>query len=142
MREWLAFWAEINTPSDFKSDPYGELTNQLSHTFLGVIFACIVALVYLVFSGDFPAKEAVAFVVTLPYIAGEILAQRWRGWDTIADVFFYAIGGYGVLSSLTERQFCGEAFLQPQPVAFGVCFGLFCSVLFLRLQVRVKQKYS
>lgn len=141
-RMWQAFWKEINTPSDFRGDPYGELTNQCAHTFLGILFAGAFCLASLVWFGAFPEKEIVGVVVTLPYLLGELFAQRWRGWDTISDVFFYAVGGYGLLASLSEVVIDGAIYLEPRPIAFALALGAFTFVMFLRLRVRVIEKYS
>lgn len=139
---WGRFWEEINTPSDFRADPYGELTNQCAHTFLGLILAIVCSLVGLVWFGEYPQKEGIGIAVTLPYILGEVFAQRWRGWDTVADVFFYAIGGYGVLTSLTEVQVDGVPYLEANVFGFVVCLLGFCLVMFFRLRTRVKEKYG
>ena len=139
---WSAFWQEINTPSDFSGDPYGELTNQCAHTFFGLILAGIYCLASLVWFGEFPHKEVAGIVVTLPYLLGEVFEQRWRGWDTVADVFFYGIGGYGLLASLSEVVIDDVAYLEAHPIGFGVSFGAFLAVLYVRLRVRVKQKYG
>jgi len=139
---WKQFWKEINTPSDFRSDPYGELTNQCAHAFFGQILACLFCLASLVWWGDFPEKEGAALFVTLPYIWGELIEQRWRGWDTVADIFFYAVGGYGVLAALSEVQIDGRILLEPDAVAFGCALAAFTAVLLVRVGVRVRRKYG
>ena len=139
---WKAFWQDLNTPSDFRGDPYGELTNQSAHTFWGIVLAGVFCLVSLVRFGAFPEKEIAAIVVTLPYLLNELFVQRWKGWDTIADVFFYAIGGYGLLASLSEIVIDDNVYLDPNPVAFATSFGVFLIVLFVRVRVRVIEKYS
>lgn len=141
-RMWLAFWKEINTPSDFRDDPYGEFTNQCAHTFFGVVMAIVFSLTGLWWFGEFPQKEGIGIAVTLPYILGEVFEQRWRGWDTVSDVFFYAIGGYGILTSLTEVIVGGEVLLRPNAGSFIVSFSAFSAVMFLRLRPRVLRKYG
>jgi len=95
-----------------------------------------------VWFGGFPHKEVAGIVVTVPYLLGEVFEQRWRGWDTVADVFFYGIGGYGLLASLSEVVIDDVAYLEAHPIGFGVSFGAFLAVLYVRLRVRVKQKYG
>lgn len=139
---WRAFWKEINTASDFRADPYGELTNQSAHAFLGMMLAILFSFAGLLWFGEFPHKEGVVIAVTMPYILGELFKQRWRGWDTVADVFFYAIGGYGVLSSLSEVKVGDAVYLEPNPVGFFACLSAFIAVLLIRLHPRVKAKYN
>jgi hypothetical protein len=139
---WKAFWQEINTPSDFEADPYGELTNQCAHAFFGLILAVVFCFSYLAWWGEYPHKEVAGVVVTLPYLLGELFEQRWRGWDTVADVFFYAIGGYGVLAALTEVKLNGTPFLSDNIPGFAFCLAAFIIVLFLRLRPRVRAKYG
>ena len=139
---WSEFWKDLSTPSDFRADPAGEFGNQSAHAILGLIFTVILCLATYTWHGEFPQKEVAAFVVTLPYILFELLRQGWKGWDTVSDVFFFAIGGYGVLSSLSEVGGDTKVVLEPNPAGFGLSLLAFSVVMFVRVRVRVKQKYG
>ena len=142
MKVWAALWAEINTPDDFYQDPYGEATNQLSHAALGALIVIAFCFAYEWWWGEFPMKPVAAIVVTLPYLLGEIFDQRWRGWDTIADVYFYSIGGYVVLASLSEVRAYERILLEPNPEAFGAFFAALFIGLAIRIYPRAARKYG
>lgn len=142
MKAWLAFWREINTPHDYPADPYGELTNQVSHMAFGLLMAALVSVVWQWLFGEYPYKLAVSAIVTLPYLIGEVVVQRWRGWDTVADTFFYGIGAYGLLTGLDEIQVADRVLLESNAPGALTAFALFCIVMIARLAPRVRAKFG
>lgn len=79
----------------FWRDPYGWLTNQLGHLALGVGLAWLVSVgVFLIF-GELPYRIAAWALIVLGYLAFELTAQGWRGWDTIEDTIFVGFWGAG-----------------------------------------------
>lgn len=99
----MSLLRELFTPDDFKGNPYGELTNQLSHTLLGVLASAIVCFIHTYILGEMPYRAAVFVIVSFGYVlAVEALIQGWRGRDSILDWFFVSAGAAGVLWPLKE----------------------------------------
>ncbi len=88
------------TPDAFHGDPYGELTNQISHVALGHVLSVSLCIAYLWSAGELPYRVYIIAIVGLIYAAIEML-QGWRGWDTVMDTYA-TIGGACVLIPLTE----------------------------------------
>lgn len=87
------------TPSNFRADPYGWLTNQVSHIGLGVVWALVACALVLVLFGEFPFRIAIWCIIALCYVGVvELAAQGWRGGDTVEDTIF--VVGYGAGSVL------------------------------------------
>lgn len=98
---WTGFFKELMTPSDFKNDAYGELTNQLSHTLLGIALAVLGCGVYGATFGEMPVRLHVIGTVGLLYLAIESL-QKWRAGDSGFDWFMVMCGAVMPLISLEE----------------------------------------
>lgn len=85
-------------PESFKDDPYGYLTNQISHMFLG--FSLLTY--YCFFVGSvvgWPNQTLAVITITLLYLFGwEFFVQGWRGWDTLEDSLFVFLGAASFLS--------------------------------------------
>lgn len=113
---WLAFWGEINTPSAFRADPYGALTNQLGHVALGAFLASALSLIYCAAFGEMPFRWPVWAAVTMAYlVAVEWLQQGWSGPDSIIDGAFVSLGAAAPLAALKEVAFFPRVILEPQP---------------------------
>lgn len=81
-------------PDSFRDDPYGYLTNQLGHGWLGFSLNTWVCWVLYTFGGAWPNQVSVYLWVTAVYfILWEAGTQGWRGWDSIEDTAFVAYGG-------------------------------------------------
>jgi hypothetical protein len=101
-------------PDNFKADPYGYVTNQISH--MGavgcLVFVYGVVLFVFLVAGEFPPKWAIILGAAVSYSLIEAL-QGWRGWDTIEDwlfVVFYGVTIPVMVFSEVEPgsdQFCG-----------------------------------
>lgn len=93
----------IFEPDDFEGDWYGWLTNQVSHTGLGIFAVFFLSLACFLFAGEMPYKVAVYAVILFGYLLFEMVGQGWRGWDSLEDTaFVVAYGAGGVLSSFSE----------------------------------------
>lgn len=80
---------EFLRPSRFVGDPYGYVTNQISHAWLGFVLTTIYVLALRELTGTYPPQTMAVISVTLAYIIGwEWGFQRWSGWDSIEDVLF------------------------------------------------------
>ena len=79
-------------PSAFKNDPYGYLTNQIGHIFLGV-FLTTAYCWFVDKVSYYPNQVVAAFVVVGVYLLWwELAVQGWRGFDTIEDAFYLGMG--------------------------------------------------
>jgi hypothetical protein len=78
---------ELGRPDDFRGDPYGWLTNQMSHVLVGIVGAWLVGL------ADTSPLAALA-VITFASAAVEIvhLYRGGRFGDSLADVVFVVSG--------------------------------------------------
>jgi hypothetical protein len=100
-------------PDGFQGDPYGHTTNQTSHAFLvgGILLAYLPVLVWWMAFGEFPEKWLIIGWASVAYAAFELLAQGWRGWDTVEDWIFVVIHGTtGFVVTLNEVEPGSTAF--------------------------------
>ena len=139
---WRKFWREVNTPDDFAADPYGWTTNQMAHTLIGGVIAAVLVVISRWWFDEYPHKEAAALACVLPYLLNELVNQRWRGIDTLADTFFFAIGGYMVLSSLTEVWVNGFPYLKDNWQGLAGCLVAWAAVWFIGVRKRIERKYG
>lgn len=101
MINWL--WGIIHAPDDFRADPYGELTNQLGHTMLGILLTLFIVGGWREAAGEMPYRVPVFFVAVFGYLLTvEMLAQRWTPGDSAFDGLMVAFGAGGVLFPLKE----------------------------------------
>lgn len=101
-RKWR-FWDVLLAPSAFPRDPYGELTNQLGHTMLGIILAIFVVCLWREAAGEMPYRWSVFAVVVLGYLIGiEVLSQGWTPGDSWFDAAMVGFGAAGLLFPLKE----------------------------------------
>lgn len=83
----------LREPSAQANDPYGWLTNQLGHVVLGYMAVLFTVFFWRMFSSEYPSQIVAAIGVLLFYIVVvELLAQGWRGVDTLTDIFFVGWG--------------------------------------------------
>lgn len=93
-------------PDDFRRDWYGFLTNQMSHTLLGIFIVWIMTVIGYLILGELPYRNMLFALTLVGYILYEIVFQGWRGWDTIEDTLFVAVyGAGGTLIAFTEYQY-------------------------------------
>lgn len=88
---------------DFAGDWYGWATNQISHIALGVFLVFLICMFGFVVADEMPYKGAVYALILFGYVAFELAAQGWRGWDTVEDTVFTAgYGAGGTLAGFSE----------------------------------------
>lgn len=80
-------------PDDFAGSAYGFIANQISHFAFGVIAPMLTVWGWQFFVTQYPPENAIA----LAWIVGfatvwEMGVHRWRGLDTVLDVFFFGGG--------------------------------------------------
>lgn len=92
----MSFFSNFTTffkPDDFKSKPYGYLTNQLGHIFLGFGITTWYTWIITYLSGVYPSQVLSFFVcVTLYLVVWELIVQGWRNFDTIEDTAYFGMG--------------------------------------------------
>ena len=87
-----SLWRDLNTSSDFMGNPYGGLTNQISHSAVAAFVFLYVCCVWFMFAGEMPSRWAVVWGIVVVYFAAiEWRAQGWRGRDSLIDAGFVAI---------------------------------------------------
>ena len=80
--------------SNFKNDWYGWLTNQWSHTLLGILSYSIAMLASFFILGEYASRTTIFVAVLIAYVGWEIITtgKRMR-WDALEDLIF--VCGYG-----------------------------------------------
>lgn len=96
-----ALLKSLGQPSSFKGDPYGGLLNQWGHYALGDRLYMAGCLAWFSIAGDMPDRALAAAAVIGSYVAFELVAQGWRGLDTLQDAGYFALG---VLTWATSLQ--------------------------------------
>lgn len=99
-------------PDNYKNDPYGYLTNQIGHIYLGFFLTTLYCFVLQLFM-DFPNQNiAVVTVVALYFIVWELLYQEWRGFDSLEDTFYVLLGASTFVGDFIDmRWVINELFL-------------------------------
>lgn len=83
----------FDKPSEFRSDPYGHVTNQLGHSWIGVAIPAWITWCIWFVTGDYPSQTIIAVSCINAYLFGwEIGVQKWRGFDSLEDTAFFALG--------------------------------------------------
>lgn len=90
-------YLDLKVPDDFKDNPYGYITNQISHIYLGFFFSVFYCFVLDKVTG-FPDQTWAILIVTGIYLFWwELLNQGWRGFDTVEDTFYFFAGAASFL---------------------------------------------
>jgi hypothetical protein len=112
---WQSFWGELNTPAEFKNDPYGAFTNQAGHLCLGASLVSAYCLMFCGIMGEMPYRLPTWALFTFGYlIAIEWTSQGWKGADSVFDGGFVSLGVAAPLVALKEVQFQPKVVLEPQ----------------------------
>lgn len=110
-------------PESFRKDPYGYLTNQIGHIYLG--FNAMVLYCFLFDKvGTYPAQgPAFALVVAGYFLGWEIIVQGWRRWDTLEDALYFAWGA-GVFLFIDMEWVIDRLFVACLAVAVPLIWGV------------------
>lgn len=93
MKLWETIIGLFGKPNDFHADPYGYLTNQLGHGWLGNAVPTWAIWLISGVLGSYPNQAAVSIFCVLVYLIWwELGWQGWRGRDTLDDTKFFAFG--------------------------------------------------
>lgn len=85
-------WALLNSPSDFRGDPYTGLLNQVGHAAISAWVFLIACCGWFAVAGEMPPRWAVVWGLVILYAAViEWRAQGWSGLDSWIDAGFVAI---------------------------------------------------
>lgn len=119
MKEMLS---ALFTASRFDRDWYGYLTNQASHTMLGLFAVWLACTVSFWISEDLPYRTQLFVGLAAIYATKEVVVDRWQGFDTVEDFTFVII--YGVGGTLS-------AFKQMNNFSADVVFNMHASLPFM-----------
>lgn len=136
----LEFLKALRIPSSFEGDPYGWVTNQMSHTYAGILSAAGVSHAWFYLAGEWPYKMHVIVLLAAGYFLFELLAH-WRGFrglcDSLADTWFFGIGVSIAMATGSEYQMPhGEIVLIVDPP--NMALPLFLSIVSLIFGVWVR----
>lgn len=134
------FWRDLNTPDNFARDPYGELTNQLGHTMLGMLLTTLFLCAWRETQGEMPVRSWTFLAVFLPYVIGvEWVRQKWVAGDSWFDSIMVALGSAAALLPFKEVEITGHrtaiSFDHRTMLALMAVWSLF---LFLRVLKRTR----
>lgn len=85
----------LMTPDNFSRDPYGWLTNQISHLTLGFAAVVLYCSLGAHIAGVFPDKWVIWTSIAVSYALIEVI-QRGPFWDSVEDFIFVVIYGAGL----------------------------------------------
>lgn len=98
----------LNTPSDFDRRPYAALTNQWGHYSGGAAVFLLFSAAWFALAGEMPLRYILAGALIAAYAIGiEVIAQGWRGKDSIEDTLFVSMGALTVAVSAQEVAVAG-----------------------------------
>jgi hypothetical protein len=140
---WRAFWGDLNTPSDFSSQPYFGALNQIGHIAIGREAVTLICIAYAAAFGAVPnAWFAALFFVLFYAVVIEIWRQKWVGRDTVVDSCFVAIGA--AYTPLALQLTPSGRWVRTQEATTAVLVWIFIAVLALALYVypRAKRRYA
>lgn len=128
--------------SRFRADPYGWLTNQVSHMGGGLAYVFASCYLWLAVFGEFPVRWHIWAAFAVVYLAWEIAQQGWQGADTIEDwCFVVAYGAGGPLLVFREYDL-GSGLFYGQIHDLRPFFALACVHLVIGVAIRIVQARS
>lgn len=136
----MRFWDELNTPSDFNTDWYGELTNQMSHTALGALVALVFVSIYGVLFQDMPYRGVTLAAIFIGY--GAVIEYKVQGWlkgDSWFDCTMVTFGAAMLLMPLSYFQTLDSVILLSfNPRVILLLVAGWAALLFVRVLKRYK----
>jgi hypothetical protein len=136
----MGFWRDINTPSAFERDWYGELTNQAGHTLLGMVSTILFLCAWREINGEMPYRTWAFASCFLFYVLGiEVAVQRWLPGDSWFDSMMFGFGAAGALLPYEEVGVVGNTTTVTFDHRYMAGIILAWSVI---LGARVKKRYD
>ena len=89
--------ADLFTPSDFRYDWYGWVTNQMAHIMAGVIITSLVSYLNFVILGEFALKLHLFMIVAVFFILTQSKSFLTKPFDTFEDLVFILVYGAGTV---------------------------------------------
>jgi hypothetical protein len=134
-------WAEAMRPEDHAGQVYGGAQHQLAKTGLAVFVTAVLACGFAAVAGEMPFRGPLWFGLVYFYVGViELRGQGSRGWDTVADSYFWAYGVTIPLVSLREVSAGRVITLQLDTWAFlALAGGLVVSLLIYAWTRRTKE---
>lgn len=133
-----SWWKFLNTPSSFKDDWYGELTNQCGHTLLGVLAPVLLCNLWFFIFGGMPIRTWVFVIPLTAYVSVELFIQGWRPGDTWFDIWMFGLGAAGAMLPLQEIEFSDSGVtLSYDPKVHTTIFVVWAVTLFFRVRERL-----
>lgn len=130
-------------PDNFKTDPYGYLTNQLGHIGLGVLLVFLISRGCFELVGEYPIRLHVWLITGAFYLfVAELAVQGWRGWDTIEDTIFTVFYGAGAPLWAFKEVTPGDAALAASLPALDMFFAAAGLHLLVGVLLRAFSKYA
>jgi hypothetical protein len=134
-----AIFREVTNPSlDNPPMWYKKAVVDFAHVFLGVISIWILTSIIFFLHGEYPYKEHVWGLVAGAFLGKEILFDRWNGWDTIRDNWFFSVyGAGGAVMSFSEKA-VGDWAPEPNPYWLTLFIVVSCAHIVLDVLWQVK----
>ena len=88
-------YRDLATPSDFKKDWYGWLTNQCAHFLFGVALTAVISFAFFFYLGAFAHKGVLFGLVAVIVLATQYRSFWLKFWDTVEDIIFMLVYGAG-----------------------------------------------
>ncbi len=108
----------------FPRDPYGYITNQLSHAFLGITLVSLYTYLWFVLVGEYPNQVMCVAVITFFYtIWWEALYQKWRGLQSLEDSFYVFLGASPFLN-IDMSYVLDKVLVWLLTITFFLCIGV------------------
>jgi hypothetical protein len=131
-----AIWQEANRPDSFMGRSYDLFVNCFLHAAIGVFLAAQISLGWSLITGEMPARLAVLFLIVVGYFVFiEWFRQGYKGWDSVADAIYVAIGALVTLYTFKEVRVCGKYLLEPNPSAAVALLSALPVVILLHVAV-------
>jgi len=122
-----ALWEIVNKSDDFRKQPYGYLTNQVGHMFLGMQVMIQASALWFIVAGEYPQKAIVLAAWALIYLigieglkqgAGVKLTLR-RMLDSAEDTVFAVVFGAGIPANYVSEVYPGSPIVSQNLVALA-----------------------
>ncbi len=128
------------TPSNFKNNWYGWVTNQWAHALLGQCLFGVIMLATFT-TGEFASRTTVWCAMAVAYIGWEIATHaggKW--WDAIEDFVFVCCYGAGWVAAVFKEIEPGRSIVSGDANSVLPIIGLFAFHSALGVLLRVEKR--